>query len=211
MDDKDDTLDLTETAHLYIDICAHCENQPKSAKLAETYRDAKIDTSYRLPVNTSMVQPNLQELQLFNILFFYFFNILLTRWLNKGLRYETVSSQTFRSQIWSALCKGLKSFCSSSSWLVLNWSACWPSTRWIQTWDLEQARLLFISLPSMAGCRHHHDHKEDEDGDYHGMGVVTEWEFRREIYNDLLNKFGAKADLMDMSGQVLLMTTFMIV
>jgi len=25
---------------------------------------------------------------------------------------------------------------------------------------------------------------------------------RREIYNDLLNKFGAKADLMDMSGQV---------
>ena len=34
------------------------------------------------------------------------------------------------------------------------------------------------------------------------MRVVTEWEFRREIYNDLLTKFGAKADLMDMSGQV---------
>ena len=38
MDDKDDTLDLTETAHLYIDICAHCENQPKSAKLAEIHQ-----------------------------------------------------------------------------------------------------------------------------------------------------------------------------
>ena len=45
--------------------------------------------------------------------------------------------------------------------------------------------------------------------DYHDMGVEIEegekifWQIeRREIYNDLKNKYGADGDLLDMSGQV---------
>ena len=44
---------------------------------------------------------------------------------------------------------------------------------------------------------------------YHDMGVEIEegeqifWQIeRREIYNDLKNKYGADGDLLDMSGQV---------
>ena len=45
--------------------------------------------------------------------------------------------------------------------------------------------------------------------DYHDIGVEIEerekifWQIeRREIYNDLKNKYGADGDLFDMSGQV---------
>ena len=37
---------------------------------------------------------------------------------------------------------------------------------------------------------------------YQKVVMIKDQMCRREIYNDLMTKYGAKADLMDMSGQV---------